>query len=228
MRTRRGIVIMPSAALALVLSAGCAGGYRGGAPEMRADLDRVEVTADAYLFDARLVREGKPTSVRLEIYYTDTLIGLGGRGYLGKGALKGWLREDSLRVYFPGSNEYVYEAVPTLLESDACAQAEVRVPLAGLLSTTPDSLGAAEDLEVEADYVDPDEPRFVIRGRGCPWRLEIRYDRRDDRWQVKEFRFADGADLWLTAQRRTVKHGAKMSAGRFAVAIPENAVRIVP
>lgn len=215
--------------LAVVVLAltGCGGPKTGPAEEV-SELPEFDLTADAYLFDARVYRDKKPASVRLEIYYTDSLVGLGARAYLGKGALKGWLTEDSLLVYFPASNEYVYEPIATLLESDRCPGSSVRVPLAGLLSTTPDSLNLAGDLKVESDYGNANEPEFVITAGDCPWRIEIKYDRHDNRWLVDHFRFDNGSGLTLTAGRRTVKLGASVSSRRFSVAIPTNAQRVIP
>lgn len=227
-KIRRSGLLALTAAAVILFAVGCGGGFtRGVSEEIRA-LEDVEVTADAYLFDARIVRDGKPTSVRLEIYYTDTLIGIGGRGYLGKGALKGWLSEDSLKIYFPSSNEYVYDAVRTVMESEACPDTRVDVPLAGLLSTPPDSLALSSDVVVLADYEEEDEPYFAIEARACPWRIDIVYDRHDGQWQVKAFEFDNGADISLTATRRTVRHGVEVDGRRFGVAIPDDALRIAP
>lgn len=205
---------------------GCTSGRNAQAgkeevPEMR-------IKAEAFLFDAQLRRQSKPTSVRLELYHTDSLTGVSGRGYLGKGALKGWMSDDSLEVYFPSTNEYVYDALPTILASDSCPGRLPQLPLGRLLVTTPDSIGALGDVVLEADYSDHDRPTFALSLPGCLWHIDATYDRSDDGWRVKQFFFDDGRGMTLKATRRTLKSGADVPASRFRAPIPPDALRLIP
>ncbi len=107
-------------AACLLITAGCGSSRKGALVGDEANWQgKVEV--EAYLFDAKLRRDNKPTSVRLEFFHTDSVIAFAGRGYLGKGALKGRLTEDSLEVYFPTTDEFVKEAAADLMSSFDCA-----------------------------------------------------------------------------------------------------------
>ncbi len=214
--------------LVIVVAAGCGGPQYGSGEAPPAEYADVELEADAYLFDAQVRRDGKPTSIRLEIYRTDSVIGLSGRGYLGKGALKGRLTQDSLIMYFPSSNEYVREPVERLLRADECPEVVPHVPLAALLTTLPDSLDEAGALVVEADYSDKGHPKFVIRAGDCPWWIEVSYDRHERQWEVEDFRFEDGGSTSLKANRREARHGLSLPYYRFVVEIPDDAVRVIP
>jgi hypothetical protein len=209
----------------LILS-GC-GGTQPYPADERGEEAFTDVTVDAYLFDAQLRRDGKPTSVRLEIYQTDTLVGLSGRGYLGKGALQGRLTDDSLLVYFPSTNEYFYEPVESLLSAKGCANEIPELPLASLLITLPDSLDP-NPFTVQSDYSDIDKPAFSIEAPGCPWRIDVTYNRDDGIFRVSEFEFDNGSDTRLKADRRELKHGVTISSRRFTPSIPPDALRLAP
>ena len=189
-----------------------------------------KITATAYSFNARLWRDGKPTTFKLELYQTDSILGLAGRGYLGKGALKGWLRSDSIKVYFPSTDEYLYESLADLAATSTCP-----LPLAGLdilqlLSTLPDSLTYGADLAVSSDYSDENRPRFRVSAAdtACQWLVEIRYDRHESSWRVRQFEFDNGRDIRLRAVRERHRSRAAVPAERFEVALPPGAARIIP
>jgi len=187
----------------------------------------VKISGEAYLFDARLWRDGKPTSFRLHIYQTDTLIGLGGRGYLGKGALKGWVSADSILVYFPSVDEYLYEDMAELISSFDCASPLVSFNVLGLFADLPDPVewsGEGLTLQIE----DSDEPTYILSPVDCDWTARLVYDDEDKGWRVEEFYFDDGHDTRLEATRRRYNDDADMDQARFEVEIPAEAVRIFP
>ncbi len=186
-----------------------------------------EIVAQAYLFDARVKKDGKPTSVRLEIYRTDSIMAFNGRGYLGKGAFRGTLVSDTLLAYFPTLNEYAHEAIQGLFESLSCSVGIARFDLSALFERTPDSLDMG-DLRVVSDYDDDDRPEFVLSREGCTWEFRLKYDRRDDRWWLDEFYLESGPDFELRGHRRTLRQRADVPRSRFDVAIPDDAVRIIP
>jgi len=185
------------------------------------------VVAEAYLFDARVKRDGKPTSVRLEIYRTDSVIALNGRGYLGKGAFRGRLEHDTLVVYFPTTDEYAIEPVADLFASLACSVGMQEFPLGKLFVRTPDSIDMG-DVAVVADYRNADRPEFELGRDGCGWSLRLQYDRRGERWWLRDFRLETEPDFELRGQRRTLREQARVPLSRFRVVIPEGAFRVFP
>ena len=213
--------------LILLMIAGCTGTYTPPAgQEKPADGSRQKIKVAAYLFDARIRRQGKPTSFRLEIYQTDTMLALGGRGYLGKGALKGWLTEDSIKVFFPSTDEYLYESVEALFASSECAPEAAAPGLLAYFRSLPVASEPGEALVVLPAGDDDDEARFVVYLEGCAWQLDILYDLRKEGWRVKEFEFSDGNDTTLRARRREYKPRAKVAVRKFHVDIQPSATRI--
>lgn len=220
--------LAPNVILALVLSlsAGCASRKTTTVGEETAGSGKVR--AEAYLFDARMHRDGKMNTFRLEIFQTDSVLGLGGRGYLGKGILKGRMTRDSLQAYFPTANEWVYSSVSELLESTACPVTVPNLDLISLFTTLPDSASWPAKVLVESDYEDSDRPTFTIHMSDCPWQIEIEYDRQDSGWRIREFYFTDGESNDLRAKRREYKADVTVDSDKFAVSIPSDARRIIP
>jgi len=213
--------------LLLAALVGCGGTYAPPAGEERSKAaSREKVKATAYLFDARIRRHGKPTSFRLEVYQTDSLLALAGRGYLGKGALKGWLTNDSIKVFFPSTDEYLYEAVDALFASSRCAPESAGPGLLAYFQSLPVASEPAEALVVLPVDKDDNEARFVVYREGCAWQLEILYDLKDEGWRVKDFEFSDGDETTLRARRREYKPQAKVAAGKFDIDIQSSARRI--
>lgn len=210
--------------LSVVLVSGCTTPPPGGEERM----SDIEVKGEAYLFDARLWQEGKPTSFRLHIYQTDSLIGLGGRGYLGKGALKGRVTTDSILIYFPSVNEYLREDMAELISSFDCASPLASFNILELFADLPDPVawsGGGMSLEVENE---DDKPTYTLSPVDCDWTARLIYDDEDKGWRVEEFEFNDGHDTRLEASRRRYNDDADLSISRFDVAIPADAIRIYP
>ncbi|MEW5994027.1 MAG: hypothetical protein AB1744_06490, partial [Candidatus Zixiibacteriota bacterium] len=195
---------------------GCSSGYYRYDTESESPVVGHKVEVEAYLFDARLKRHGKPTSFRLDVYYTDSVIALGGRAYLGKGALKGRLTTDSLEVYFPSSNEYLYESVADLLSSSECSPA-TGIDFLNLFVSLPNSQEAFEDARIVADYSDEGRPEFVVSFPDCPWQINLIYDRRETGWRIRRFYFDDGSHVSLKAEQRVYKAHANVPGSKFHV-----------
>ena len=189
-----------------------------------------KIQAEAYSFNARLRRQGKPTTFKLEVYQTDTLLGLSGRGYLGKGALKGWLTADSIKVYFPTTKELVYEPLGALVNSERCGLPLEGLNVLNLFSQLPDSILADTRLMVNADYAKPKRPAFLIEpvDGECAWRLNLTYDRKKPGWRIRRFEFDDGAGNTLRGIRERYRAEAKVALKRFLPRLAPDAVRIVP
>ncbi len=216
-------------AVALSLLVGCGAGYdQAVVGESSSALDRHKLTAEAFLFDTRLKRKGKPTSFRLEVFRTDSVVALGGRAYLGKGALKGRLTADSLEVYFPSSKEYVYESIADLFSRAMCPAVSGGLDFLKLLVALPDSTATPNGLNIVADYTRPKRPSFQISAPGCSWQLHLTYDRQSTGWRLSDFHFDDGGDVTLKGKRRRYKAAARVPAGKFRVTIPDGAVRVAP
>ena len=101
---------MKVASVLLIISVLCFSGCgtsTNNLSEEQSKLDMEQtITADAYLYDAKAYDEGKPRSVRLSFYQTDSALFVSGKGYLGKGALKGEIKKTVSIFYFPTTNEY--------------------------------------------------------------------------------------------------------------------------
>ncbi len=209
----------------VLLGAGGCGTARYGGTAAEDATPEYKIAVEAWLFDARIKRDGKPTSFRLEIYQTDSVSALAGRGYLGKGALKGRMTGDSVEIYFPSTNEYLYEPVAEVLNSSVCSEKTPTLDFQRLLRDFPDTL-KSDGLRVESDFEDENAPHFVLEWEDCPWRMELIYDRRDNGWRLRELIFDDGDLTTFTARRRTYKDRANVSSNKFRVQPPPDAVRV--
>jgi len=212
----------------VVIAAGCSTSRKGGEVSSESgDLHQEKIVADAYRFNARLRRNGKPTTFKLDFYVTDTMVGIGGRGYLGKGALKGQLTADSLMLYFPASDEYLYEPAANLLSSLECVGELPELNWFDFFHGLPDSLGISSEFAIDADYEDRSRPKFTISHPNCDWRLDLVYDRVKEGWRVKRISFDDGCNTRLTAKREKFRSGAKVKLTRFKFRPKPSSVRIM-
>ncbi len=214
----------------MALAIGGCHAAREGALIGNESLSEVKIVADAYSFNARIWRDDKPTSFKLELYRTDSLLGIAARGYLGKGAFKGWLRSDSIRVYFPQSRELLYESLDDLVKSSDCGVSVAGLRFLDLFGKTPDSLVMPEKVEVHSDYATADHPIFKVasEGSGCPWQLEIGYDRQGEGWTPLSLKFDNGRGLVLKADRERFRARIGIPLKRFTVAVPPDAIRTIP
>ncbi len=223
---KRRITCCVTVFLVVALS-GCGISYRraptGEKPDQRA---QTKIPVEAYLFDARVHRDGKPTSFRLEIFQDDAVLALGGRGYLGKGALKGWMRSDSLKIFFPSTGEYVYEAVTDIFGSLNCAVLNLDHSLERYFMEPPE-VGNESGLTVELLQDKKKFREYVIYQPGCAWQLTLRYDLQKKGWRVKRFELDDGDKFRLTGKRREYKARAKVPGSKFELTVPAGAVRII-
>jgi len=187
-----------------------------------------KIKGEAYLFDVKLKRDGKPTSFRLEIYQTDTITAFSGRGYFGKGALKGVVDKDSILVYFPTLNEYLYESTATLLDIKDCVNDLDNLNLLKLLKNLPDEMLMESNLTITPNHVNAKKPEYTLFNPDCSWKIDIIYDKRRPGWRIKSFFIDDGYDNTIKSTRRTYKRNANIPYKRFIVNIPDNAERIIP
>ena len=212
----------------LFMIASCGSAYRDDTSESAIEAGFTgEILVEAYLFDAKLRRDNKPTSVRLEFYHTDSVIAIAGRGYLGKGALRGRLNADTLQVYFPTTDEYVHESVATVLGSIKCSGRLPSISLLALFNNLPDSVLSTSELTIESNYSDESHPEFRVMSENCLWEMRLTYAIEDEGWRIKEFEFDDGEGNTLKGKRRTYKRQATVKASKFYVPIKPGSQRII-
>ncbi len=217
-----------AAVLAFIAGCGPKFGAEPSADEYRASGPRKKVQVEAYLFDAKIRRDGKPTSFRLHLYQTDTVVAMGGRGYLGKGALKGLLTADSIEVYFPTRNEYLHEAVRDLLFTSNCTHTMPQLDFPSLLRSLPQEQDFGTGLIIRCDDSDRKRPRFVLTWTDCAWQLELEYDHRKTGWRLREVRFEDGDKVSFTAKRRAHKASTMVDQKKFDLEAGPGVTRITP
>ena len=219
-----------AAGLALFLLAGGCTVTRYQAPpeELPAETVPQKVPADAYLFDAQIRRDGKPTSIRLELYDADTVVAMAGRAYLGKGALKGKLTADSLKIYFPSTNEYLNDAVVHLAAGSKCPVPIGRLDFISLLKNLPEQNQLDSQITLRTISKDDGKASFLLSAAGCVWQMQLQYDTEEDGWHLKRLEFSDGARTHFEAQRREFRRNAGVKASQFEVIIPDDATRLTP
>lgn len=207
---------------------GCGGAYDTPPAEERPQIDNGKINVEAYLFDAKIKQDGKPTTVRLFFFQTDSVIAIGGKGYLGKGALKGWLTEDSIKVFFPSTNEYVYESIGDLFSSFDCSGKLPKFDLMALFSNTPDQV--LNDIEISIIKMNESKnrPKYQISFLNCPWNIEITYDRQEKGYRIRNFEFTDGNKTTLLAKRREYHDNREVKLSRFHIKTKPGSYRIIP
>lgn len=188
-----------------------------------------KVAAEAYLFDAELRREGKPTSFRLEIFHADSVMSLAGRGFLGKTGIKGRVTQDSLLVLFPTEDEYLQEFIPDLLYSLECGIEPTGMNFLDLFRSLPDSVRLDSNVTVTLNEADQKHPSYLVFIQNCPWQIELMYDHEKEAgWRVARFSFYDGHRTYVKATRREFKRQVSLWPSRLQVHVPPDTRRIAP
>lgn len=210
----------------ILLLSGCYGAGRRTLDERT----KTRFVAEAYSFNARLWRDGKPNTFKLEVYQTDSLIGLSGRGYLGKGALRGWIRSDSIMVYFPATNELLHESFDALVAASSCSQPVSGLDLKALMVRRPDSITLPDQVSVGVIDDQKDRAEFLLGSSGpdCAWKLTLVYRLKDTGWRIDEFSFDDGHGTRLKGSCELYRTGAKVPVSRIEPAPRPDAARIIP
>lgn len=187
-----------------------------------------KVTVEAYLFDAKLKQKGKPTSVRLFFFQTDSVIAIGGKGYLGKGALKGWMNNDSILVTFPTLQEYLYESIDDLFASFSCTGEIPKLHLMSLFSSLPDEILTLDDAIITKLSDNTKRPEYQIRFPNCPWQIDITYHLKKKGYRIRNFVFDDGEGTTLQGKLREYKDNSTVPKSRFLSEINPDMTRIIP
>ena len=192
--------------------------------ENRVGQQKVEV--EAYLFDVKIRRQGKPTSLRLDLYQTDSVIAMFGRAYFNKGAFRGRLTSDSLNIFFPASNEFLQESIDALFSTFNCQDSLSGLPVFNYFSVLPDSALSETGLEIRTLINENKKKSFEISASGCSWLMSLKYLKEDKGWRLNEFKFDDKQSVRIKGSRRIYKSSAEIPSGRFELAIPSDSYRI--
>ena len=201
------------------------GGMKGDIADENG-IDEPEIPVEAYLFDVKLRRNGKPTSFRLDIYQTDSAVAMYGRGYFNKGAFRGILTDDSLLINFPSSKEYLRESIESLFQSFDCEKDLIAVNLLGYFASLPDSGHISEDLSVETVEQDGQSRKVKVTSINCPWELLIGYGLKEKGWRIDSFEFDDRESVTLKGELRNYKVDSSVSQSRFKLSIPDNFIKL--
>ena len=203
----------------------------GGYGSSFIDIDETKVgqhkiDAEAYLFDVKIRRKGKPTSLRLDLYQTDSVIAMFGRAYFNKGAFRGRLTNDSLKIFFPASNEFLQESIDALFSTFNCQGILSGLPVFKYFSELPDSALSETGLEIKTLINENKKKSFEISASGCSWLMSLKYLKEDIGWRLNEFKFDDKQSVRIKGSRRIYKSSARIPSGRFELAIPSDSYRI--
>jgi hypothetical protein len=189
---------------------------------------RNKIIVDAYQFNAKLKRKKNPASFKLNVFQTDSLIAFTAKGYMNKGAMKGLMSPDSLKAYFPMTKEHVSEEISEFFASINCSGSAPKFDFFRLFSETPVFLKEDFNAFVEIVELNPNSVKYSIRFYGCRWYLDITYDRKNEGWRIRQFKFSDGKNSTLTGKRHQYNHDAKVKRSFFEYSVPFDAVRITP
>ncbi len=189
-------------------------------------LDHQEIVVEAYLFDVKLRRKGKPTTIRLDLYQTDSVVAMYGRAYFNKGAFTGRLTNDSMLIYFPATKEYLQESIENLFLSFDCESELIGLNLLSYFINSPDSGHISQNLKIETIADDNNGRSLKVSSVNCPWRLILDYTMAEKGWRINNFEFDDGADVTLKGSQRRYKSEASVPASRFQIIIPDGSKKI--
>lgn len=190
-------------------------------PSQNIDMDKVIV--DAYQFEALFRQSGKPTTLRLELFCTDSLVVVIGKGYLGKSGIRARVSADSLLAYFPTRKQYVSDALPNLLSEVACDSNPPHLNLAALFRQLPTEESIPEPIRVIANTKNADHPRYLLFVPDCTWQMEVEYARSDTSWRVSSFTWQGIQNSTFEATRKNYRQRVAIPAERMRVVLPENA-----
>lgn len=226
---RRSLVFSSASALvafALVLTlGGCSGPRRGASDsEMRKTPPPGKVIVDAYLFDVKTKSKVGRRSMRMSVFFADSLASITGRGYLGKGVFRGVWRPDSSLFYFPMANEYFSGPLEGVLNSGCLDGSNLQEAFAVILSGDTSQLAKLPGLEI----VLRDEKRLEVEFTlgDCPAPVKLNFDRRGDEnfFALRKFSYeSDDGAVKIKAERRTLKLRREYEKRKLQVQIPDDA-----
>ncbi len=225
--TNRSFLAIFIMAFAIAFTVSCSSGNKTAPGEESTDqVNLPDVNVEAYLFDVKLRRKGKPTTVRLDIYQTDSVVAMYGRGYFNKGAFRGQITSDSMLIYFPSTNEFLNESNENLFNSFDCETELTGINLLSYFESLPDSGDISENLRVETIEESSNSRQLRVSSINCPWRLLLGYRKETNGWRLELFEFDDGSEVTLKGKRRNYKDNATVTGERFQIPVKPDAHKI--
>ncbi len=219
-------------ALLMIALEGCilGGGGRGVAlTREESHSANAKLTVDAYLFDVKFRDNGKRRSVRLDVYFTDTLALFTARGYLGKGVAKGVWRPDSSLFYFPTVNEFYSGPLDEMTRAGCASGGELQRLLPTFLSgRLLHSLPIDGSLSIDKKTEKTIDATAILGA--CETPVKLIFDKQAESpffgelFYLKEFSYvpADGQGR-VVGKRRILKRNKGLEARKFIINIPTDA-----
>jgi len=189
-----------------------------------------EGRGDAYLFDAKIYRDGKKNSVRLDVYYKNEQAGVFARGYLGKGVLKGIIDKDSIIVYFPTEDQFYTGEIASLVKGDCRHKFDFESIIIQLMTKLPSDIKDAGDDYYVTILKDKGKTReYRLESRHCPEHIILEYDLKENRFILDKIDFRTEDDSFrFKAERRKFRLNVDIPVNKIVFDIPEDAARILP
>lgn len=213
---------------ALVLGA-CTGGrrqYPTDNPGRESELSK-KVSVDAYLFDCRIRVNGVLRTVKIELYRIDSIVAIYGSSYLGRGAFRGRIADDSMLIFFPTTDEYLFEPNDRMLIANECGRLLSAMNLPALLTIPGKAIFADSWFQVTTKQ-NSKRISSTVTSSECQWQFQVDHDLVSKSWQLKQLRLEEDGRLKFSAKRRSLRRGARIDRSRFDVAPTSSASRITP
>jgi len=201
----------------------------GGEP-IEAELNLAKGKGDAFLYDAKIYRDGRKNSVRLDVYLYGDSLSVFARGYLGKGVLKGLIRGDSVIAYFPTENQYFAGKLTDILKGSCVEKTPLEKLLVDLFIKTPVKTEyLRDDFYLTIVKESRDELQYRLTASGCPEHIDLQYELRDRRYLLEKVEYISPDESFqFRAERRRQKLDVDIPIEKKAVVIPDSATRIYP
>jgi hypothetical protein len=190
---------------------------------------------DAFLYDLKIYHHGKKNSVRLDVYRTDDSIAIFARGYLGKGALKGIIKNDSILAYFPTEDEFYSGPIAALINDPCVANINFERSILSLFRKLPTEIESGlEDFYITIADQSSRGREFRLTSRVCNQEIRLEYDFRNGRYVPLAIEFEvkpqnpDEKPFGFSAKRREQRLSISIPAKKFELEIPDSASRIAP
>lgn len=218
--------------IAISILSGCSLAHRGH-PIAKEEIPQSQLqqgNGNAYLFDIKIMRQGKKNSVRLDLYQVGDTISFFARGYLGKGVMKGLLSRDSLIVYFPTENEYYTGKIANLADNHCLNMAGIEDLIIKLFQATPaDSSYSDGRFYVTVLKEEPALHQYRLQSTSCPEGINLEYKPDGGRFVLNEIQIrTDDKSFEFVAQLRNLRLNTEIAPEKLHLAIPEAATRLIP
>ncbi len=176
-----------------------------------------KISVEAFLYDAKYYENNKPRSFRLQVFRTDSIIAFTGKGYFGKGVLRGTLTSDSLKVYFPTQDEYYYKTVDFIFKQSECNTFDEDFDLSALFDFHEISKLNNEIYEISETK---NKRKIInINHEKCSWDIEIEYKNYDSDLRPYLFSYTNKDNQKISAKLRKYKKSAKVRLSLFKMPI---------